>query len=439
MTRTPRRFPTALLAGLTAALLLSVALTWAAPPPGKGGGNGNGGGGDGGGDNSGAAYPIDYSITLLGTLGGEMSTPSGMNNHSDVVGRSDTSRAYSFINPETSQLIEGFWRHGFLYADLGGGAQMHDLQDLFEAEGVISPFDYAGIEGWYVQQAYDINDVGQMIGRMSHIEWIDVPGGSRPIGTGSMLFRYTPAGEGPALLEEFTGLPGWMSFSIKAINNFGEVCGHAHAADNLDHLVVWSQPGAPTDLGLFPGRDTWGIDLNDVGQVCGIHQLSYRAWRHTPGSGFENLGVGFKKKNASSSARGINNDGQVAGTSSDGQWTSEAFRYTDGEGLKRLGTLGGNSSHCSQTGAINSAGDVVGLSQTSSGVNHVFLYTDEYGMADLQAAVVNFPADLEGQIDDVVLPVNDAGVVCGRAGDGSGTQPSLVGHTFEAFVLTPLP
>jgi hypothetical protein len=42
----------------------------------------------------------------------------------------------------------------------------------------------------------------------------------------------------------------------------------------------------------------------------------------------------------------------------------------------------------------------------------VFLYTDEHGMADLEAAVVNLPADLSDRIRHW-LEVNDAGLVCG--------------------------
>lgn len=418
---------------LRVALLLPILIGSAAlavPPSGKGGGKG-GGGGDGA-----AVYPIDYEITLLGTLGGRASVPKGLNNDNEVVGYSQTNREYSFLNPETGQQVEGFWRHGFLYADLGGGAEMHDLQDLFEAQGIIAPFDYISIEGWYVQAAHGINDSGQIIGKMVHIEWVTVPGGSKPAGTETMFFRYTP-GSTPQL-EALTGLPGGQGFTVESISNAGEVVGYADDEAGIHHAVVWTQAGAPTDLGIFADRITLAFDINDAGQVCGLTNFHYRGWRHTPGVGFEDLGVGFKKRNASSAAHAINNFGQVAGQSSDGQFTSEAFRYTDGVGLKNLGTLGGTSSYCSQSGSINNAGDVVGYSNTSSGSMHVFLYTDEHGMADLEAAVVNLPADVVGQLRGW-LQVNDAGVVCGGAGDGSASQPSLLGHTYEAFILTPKP
>ena len=130
---------------------------------------------------------------------------------------------------------------------------------------------------------------------MAHIEWVTVPGGSRPIQTETFFFRYTPGQP----LEELTGLPGGQGFSLEAMNNSGEVTGYAVDADGIDHAVVWTQAGAPTDLGVFAGRNTLAFDINDFGQVCGLNNFHYRAWRHTPGIGFENLGVGFKKKNAS--------------------------------------------------------------------------------------------------------------------------------------------
>lgn len=369
---------------------------------------------------------ISYSITLLGTLGGSYSVPQGMNQHGDVVGYA-----------ETVQIGSQNWRHAFLNSDDGsGGRVMIDLQDLFEAENLIAPFDYQNLDGWWVPESYDINDNGQIIGRMLLIN----EGSTQK----SFYFRYTPSSidaDGnpvPAQLDEFLALVEGGGMRPVAINNHGEVAGYAVDADDIDYAVVWTQPGVPVDLGIFADRSTLAFDINDSGQVCGATNFSSHAWRNTPGAGFEDLGVLFKKHNASSGASSINNSGQVAGGSRDGQSTNRAFRYTDGEGMKDLGTLGGNNSY-SNGGGINNFGDVVGYSETTDGQLHVFLYTDEFGMADLEAAIVDLPPDLDGRIRAPDLEINDMGIVCGRAGDGSGSQPSLIGHTYEAYLLTPLP
>lgn len=93
-----------LFAVLTIILSSSILLAW--PPGGNGGGGGgNGGGGNGGGskDAPAPAYPIDYQITYLGTLGGNRSDAFGINNYGDVVGSS-----------ETDVIAGRSWRHAYL-------------------------------------------------------------------------------------------------------------------------------------------------------------------------------------------------------------------------------------------------------------------------------------------------------------------------------------
>ena len=48
-------------------------------------------------------------------------------------------------------------------------------------------------------------------------------------------------------------------------------------------------------------------------------------------------------------------------------------------------------------------------------------------------------ADLNNQLRSPGMRINNAGAVLGRAGDGTGLQPSLLGHTYEAYVLKRLP
>jgi probable HAF family extracellular repeat protein len=320
---------------------------------------------------------------------------------------------------------------------------MINLNDLFIEEGLLTedgpypPFDADLLDGWFVAHAQDINDSGQILVRMTHV--------ADGVGQGQHAFRYTPSHEDsggtlmPAQLDAIGSPSGGGTFGPNAINNNGEVVGTANANGD-DYSAIWTETAGVVVLGQFEGRTTRGLGINDSGQVCGLTNSSYRAWRYTPGVGFENLGVGFNKKHASSRAHAINNSGQVAGASYDGQGKNLAFRFTNGVGLVNLGTLGGNSSSVDSHGTMNEWGDVVGTAQTAEGTSHVFLYTDEFGMADLEAAVVNLPGDLAGGLGNpTYLHVNNQGVVCGRAGDGSGSQPSLLGHTYEAYILEPVP
>ncbi len=73
----------------------------------------------------------------------------------------------------------------------------------------------------------------------------------------------------------------------------------------------------------------------------------------------------------STTASGINDEGQVAGYSYTDNGAAHAFiTGPDGVGVTDLGTLGGDHS---QAYGINDAGQVVGRSQTDDGEFHAFI------------------------------------------------------------------
>ncbi|HUG91798.1 MAG TPA: hypothetical protein VML55_13250 [Planctomycetaceae bacterium] len=396
-----------LTAGLVAALMIDSGLAFAAPPSGKGpGGGDDGGGGD-------TAPP--YSITFLGTLGGDWSRPEGINGYGDVVGASET----GVIGART-------WPHAFVNTgDGGGGRLMIDLHDLFEDEELIPPFDYTAETGWIVHSARDINDAGQIAGKMMLLD-----GGQAVEGTN---FRYTPPtvdenGDPVAAQLDTTGSSHPSAEFATAINAHGDMAGYVRGADALVRAFVWIPAGPIVDLGLMDGRETRGLDINDSGQVCGDNNGFDRAWRFTPDVGYEDLGTLFEKaKSTSNWALSINNSGQVAGNSQDKRPSGvvqRGFRYTDGSGLLNLGTLGGNVTRAE---SINNFGDVVGISETSGGELHVFLYTDVLGLVDLEASITNLDSssELHGPNGAGRVLINDFGEV---AGDADG----------EAYLLTPV-
>ena len=328
-----------------------------------------------------------------------------MNNHGDIVGRSSV-RGPNGID----------WNRGFLNVSDGtGGRVMINLQEFFEDEGLLPEFDYDNPVGnSYVSDAQDINDSGQILGRI----WTP--------GVGGTAFRYSPA-----TLNEFgdpvpAQLDDLGDYFFSDLNNNGDAVGdESQSAD----LFVWTEAGGLVNLGTPPdGEGTWVSDMNDAGQIVVSNSPFYRAWRHTPGVGFENLGTlnGGKR----SFGYSINASGQVTGSSIASRGT-RAFRYSNNTGMEDLGNLGGSAYGCS----INNHGDVVGISETDGGEQHLFLYTNELGIVDLESWTIDLPDDYAGGLipfyaDDIIC--NDSLTVCGTATGGPSYKEAYVITVFSA-------
>jgi len=112
---------------------------------------------------------------------------------------------------------------------------------------------------------------------------------------------------------------------------------------------------------------------------------------------------------ATSTASGINDEGQVVGVGSWVNGGTRAFRTDSGGNLVQLGTLGGNISAAT---AINAAGEVVGYSTLASNVTHAFAYFDGTGMKDL--------GYLDYYHTSAALGINAAGDIVGTAQDING-------------------
>src|SRR5262245_22643760 len=124
-----------------------------------------------------------------------------------------------------------------------------------------------------------------------------------------------------------------------------------------------------------------------------------------------------------STARGINNSGQVVGFSTTaGSANNHAFLY-DGS-LHDLGTLGGNSSDAI---GINNSGQVVGYSNTASGRFDAFLY-DNGSLIDLNSLL---PAGSDFAYLTIAHAINDNGQIVGDGVTNGGQT--------HAFLLTPVP
>jgi len=131
-------------------------------------------------------------------------------------------------------------------------------------------------------------------------------------------------------------------------------------------------------------------------------------------SGGTMIPLGFLPGGNNSVAYGINDSGQVVGTSD-----SRAFLYNGGN-LIALGLLpGGNQSFAY---GINNSGEVVGQANTSNG-NQAFLYSD--------GSIVNLNTLIDSSLGWNLLgarAINDSGQIVGYG---------IRNNRNEAFLLTP--
>lgn len=263
------------------------------------------------------------------------------------------------------------------------------------------------------------------------------------------------------LLKKISPLPGDNQLAVTGINNLGQVVGNSVGRNkfNLNNPFLYSngitQPlsiqnaipyaindrtqivgagsggsflytnGIATSIGT-PGNVAYG--LNNLGQVVGILS-SNTGFLYENG---QTTNLGTLPGDAYSVANGINDSGQVVGSSGlTGIDDGRAFLYSSSTGLENLGRLRPTDLFSAAIG-INNLGQVVGF----SGTNHdfyaadgnglrAFLYSDNtlYDLNDLIA-----PGSNPGFTFTAASAINNNGQIVGRG---------AVNGELHAFLLTP--
>ncbi len=276
-----------------------------------------------------ARQPRRYTVTELGTLGGETTWPRAINNAGQVVGHSDTKSGEE---------------HAFLWQASAG---MRDLGTLGGAHS----------------EAESINDKGQVVGWASTI----------PLWKGDYgiahAFLWDRVREMQDLAPALRGLMG-PECEATAINDDGQIAGRRGImADEEDRGFLLEPDGKIHELGnLTP------VAINSTGQVAGIIQGGHKLmraglWR--PDRGLQPietldeelgrlvtaLGPGQYRE---TSAWGINNKGHVVVVVSTQKTKGDAraFLWHSGAEMKEIRPPGVDGSAI-YNAAINNAGQVV--------------------------------------------------------------------------------
>lgn len=300
--------------------------------------------------------PAGWEAVELGTLGGERTTPTAVNDRGQVVGRSQTA--------------DGRW-HAFLWddgvmTDLTPDAQdgtATDVSNRGHVSGWVQPAPgeaadaFLWLDGATTVLAHDaygivVNERGQVGGGVAKPEtWSDNP------------FVWTAGTRTDLTPPPFPGAR--LTSSIMDLNRRGQVLGLGEYDDDSDLAYVWSQ-GTFTEL-RAGGAVLRGVDLDDRGRVAGSVGLGgglreAALWRD---GAIVRLGV--LPGTVASRALALNDAGVVVGVSEavpGGRGTG--FVWCRGT-LQPVGVVGDG---WSVAGEVNERGQVAGQlgSTTADGV-----------------------------------------------------------------------
>lgn len=310
----------------------------------------------------------------LGTLGGPSSTSTGINGSGEVTGYADTSggSSHAFLWRASGHLVDlgtlgGTYSYGFAINDLGqvtgqayiaGDGEAHAFRWTPVGMEDLGTLGGTSVPGTILSVGDAINSFGQ------------VAGGS--IARTGQIHAFLSTASG---IQDLGTLPGgtYSRVTVQGLNDLEEVTGTANTGvGSAEHAFLWTPSTGMRDLGTLGGASSYGVAINNLGEITGEAQLAtgaFHAFLWTPSRGMLDLGT---LGGSSSSGTAINALGDVTGQAALPNGDSHAFLWTPTCGMQDLGTLGGSTS---SGAAINIAGQVTGAAETSrGGPSHAFLW-----------------------------------------------------------------
>jgi probable HAF family extracellular repeat protein len=329
----------------------------------------------------------DYYFRDLGVMDGISSMAWGINNNRQVVG----------------------------WVNYAAGGPLDSQAFLWTLSGGMQPL---GTLGGRYSWAYKISDNGTIVGES---QTGALPGFPNGIGTGFYKPLSQAMQQMPHLIPIPNPPPPWPYSRAYGVNDSGQVAGFSNNLDAAMQAVIWPNfTSTPTALGTFGGDHGVAFDINASGAVVGQAEVTPGSTDahafYWPGSGdIQDLGTLRADGAGISTARGLNDMGDIVGGATNEDNLREAFIKLSGGNMTGLGGLGGSvDGLMSLAQDVNANDEVVGYAYTPEGVMHAFLYTEDGGLQDLNDLIINLPA---GVTLARALGINDSGEIVGYTTD----------------------
>ena len=331
----------------------------------------------------------------LGTLGGGSTIAAGLNDGGQVVGRSDNVRGVprAFVWSAAAGMVE-------LRPPPGGNQSV----------------------------ATAINNMGVVTGAY--------------YGLSPRAFRWSEA-DGMLNLGALTS--GFSSSSFgNALNDAGLIAGVSDTTQSFGHAFVWTQAGGMVDIDAFNSSYSSPAAVTSDGRVAGYYAVPgsnnrNHAFLWSADEGMRDLGTAG---GVESLVIAMSDSARIAGIINLANGGQHAMYWTRQGGMVDLGTLDGSAAGAgSSARGVNNKGQVVGNARNADNTFRSFLWTARDGMVDLNTRLHNAPAGLvlEGAaaISDAgaIVATSNAGLVllkpCCAGGGGHAMGPVAVPELVE--------